>query len=117
MNRITRRTLVALTLALGLLAAGQSAAAPDVRSIHVNGQRMSPADMAALDYLNCGERVPSGRYWVNLVTHAWGYEGGPQQGWLPNCRREAKAPSSKRFIEDRVFGRYGVDMIHMPTYR
>jgi hypothetical protein len=110
-------TLAAIALAAALLFAGQSEAAPNARSIYVNGQHMGPANMVVLDRLNCGETVPSGRYWVNWVTRAWGYEGGPQQGWLPDCQRQAKAPASKRYIEDRVFERYGVDMIHMPTYR
>jgi hypothetical protein len=78
---------------------------------------MTPAQVVALDSLNCGAPVPSGRYWVNWQTRAWGYEGGPRQGWLPDCRRQANAPAGRRFIEDRVFERYGVDMIHMPTYR
>ena len=117
MNRKNRTTLVALALAVGLLAAGQSEAAPNARSIHLNGQRLGPAEIAALDSLNCGDPVPSGRYWVNWAARTWGYEGGPRQGWLPNCQRQATAPAPKRFIEDRVFERYGVDMIHMPTYR
>lgn len=116
MNRING-ALIALALVLGVVAAPQSEAAPEGRSIYLNGQRMGPAEIAVLDRVNCGEAVPSGRYWVNWSTRAWGYEGGPRQGWLPNCRREAKAPSSPRYIEDRVFERYGVDMIHMPTYR
>jgi|SRR5512134_757480 hypothetical protein len=117
MNRTNRSMLVAVALAVGLLAAGRSEASPNARSIHVNGQRMGPAEIAALDNLNCGETVPSGRYWVNWVTRAWGYEGGPRRGWLPNCQRQATARAPQRFVEDRVFERYGVDMIHMPTYR
>jgi len=110
-------TLAAIALAAALLFAGQSEAAQNARSIYVNGHPMGPANMVVLDRLNCGETVPSGRYWVNWVTRAWGYEGGLQQGWLPDCQHQAKAPASKRYIEDRVFERYGVDMIHMPTYR
>jgi hypothetical protein len=118
MNRKNRSALVAVALALGLLAAGGSEAAPNGRSIHLNGQRLAPAEIAALDALNCGDPVPSGRYWVNWTARTWGYEGGPRQGWLPNCQRQtAAAPAPKRYIEDRVFERYGVDMIHMPTYR
>ena len=78
---------------------------------------MGPANIVALDTLNCGDAVPSGRYWVNWGTRAWGYEGGPRQGWLPNCQRQATAATSKRYIEDRVFERYGVNMIHIPTYQ
>jgi hypothetical protein len=117
MNRMNRSTLVAVAFAVGLVAAGQSEASLNARSIHVNGQRMGPAEIAALDHLNCGEAVPSGRYWVNWGTRAWGYEGGRRQGWLPNCQRQATARTPKRFVEDRVFERHGVDMIHMPTYR
>lgn len=117
MNRKNRKTLVAVALAAGLLAAGQSEAQSNARSIYVNGQRMGAADIAALDTLNCGDAVPSGRYWLNLNTRAWGYEGGPRQGWLPNCQRQAAAAAPKRYIEDRVFERYGVNMIHIPTYQ
>jgi hypothetical protein len=123
MVRTTRCTLLALALVAGVFAAGPGEAQSIGRSIHVNGQRMNPAQIALLDGINCGTAVPSGRYWVNWATRAWGHEGGPRQGWLPDCRRAAQAqapaqaPSSKRYIEDRVFERYGVDMIHMPVYR
>lgn len=119
MKRMNCSTVAAMALAAALLTAGQSEAAPYARSIYVNGQPMGPANMVVLDSLNCGQTVPSGRYWVNWVTRAWGYEGGAQQGWLPHCQRQvrASAPASKRYIEDRVFERYGVDMIHIPSYQ
>jgi hypothetical protein len=118
--------ILGLALATGILANGPSEAQSGARTIYLNGQRMGPAEIAALDAINCGTSVPSGRYWVNFATRAWGYEGGPRQGWLPDCRRAAQAPPSGRYtqappsrgyIEDRVFERYGVDMIHMPVYR
>ena len=43
MNRING-ALIALALVLGVVAAPQSEAAPDARSIYVNGKRMGPAE-------------------------------------------------------------------------
>lgn len=51
-------------------------------------------------------------------------EGGPVQGWLPECQRVAKrgggsgsSVSGSRYVEDRVFERSGLSMIQNPVYR
>jgi len=51
------------------------------RFVIVNGFPVGPADLAVLDYLH-GEYIPNGRYWLDLNTGAWGFEGGPLQGYL-----------------------------------
>lgn len=49
------------------------------RNVVINGQLITGQELMLLDTLN-GEFIPPGRYWLNLETGAWGYEGGPQQG-------------------------------------
>ncbi|TVZ38799.1 hypothetical protein P886_3181 [Alteromonadaceae bacterium 2753L.S.0a.02] len=46
------------------------------RYVVVNGQLMAPEQIAFLEQMACG-RVPNGRYWLNLNTGVWGYEGDP----------------------------------------
>lgn len=112
----------ALIFAAALMTApvlvGASVAGENGRHVHVNGQHMNALQINTLDAINCGEAVPNGNYWVNWSTRAWGYEGGPQQGWLPNCqRRETAAGGGSRFIEDRIFERSGISIIQNPVYR
>lgn len=72
-----------LCLALLLLAALCAGAAnAQTRFVVVNGQRLNDAQIAYLDRVQC-TRIPNGRYWLNTVTGAWGYEGVPIiQGYL-----------------------------------
>ncbi len=49
------------------------------RNVVINGQLIVGQELMLLDALN-GEFIPAGRYWLNVETGAWGYEGGPQQG-------------------------------------
>jgi hypothetical protein len=51
------------------------------RFVVVNGQLLDAHWLALLDEA-AGERVPNGRYWLNQETGAWGYEGGPLQGYI-----------------------------------
>jgi len=51
------------------------------RYVVVNGALMNPTQLAFLDGMH-GEYIPDGRYWLNLNTGEWGYEGGPAQGVL-----------------------------------
>jgi hypothetical protein len=73
--------LTALALVCSQLAHAQS------RFIVVNGQRMTDAQAAALDRMQC-TRIPNGAYWLNTNTGVWGYAGNPRpQGRLGDlCR-------------------------------
>jgi hypothetical protein len=112
----------ALLSALGCVLVFSGQANAGNPEIYVNGERMNAVEMIALDLLNCAGTVPNGRYWINWVTRAWGYEGGPQQDFLPQCGQQAEASSgggssSGGYFEDRMFERYGIDMIQNPVYR
>jgi hypothetical protein len=63
-----------------LFLSSQAATAID-RFVVVNGQLLDAYWLAQLDEA-AGERVPDGRYWLNLETGAWGYEGGSLQGYI-----------------------------------
>lgn len=74
-----RRLAPALAVVLCWTAAAASA---QTRWVLVNGQRMSDAQVAELDRLQC-VTIPNGAYWLNSRTGAWGYAGSPSvQGVL-----------------------------------
>lgn len=56
------------------------------RYVVVNGQRLSIPAIQYLERVHCGP-VPNGRYWINMQTGIWGYEGNPRsQGHVKdNC--------------------------------
>lgn len=58
-------TMVSLTL----LACGP-------RIVTVNGQRMTPQQIAALDQAHCGG-IPNGNFWIDFDTGLWGRAGDP----------------------------------------
>ncbi|MCF6255972.1 MAG: hypothetical protein L3J98_06850 [Gammaproteobacteria bacterium] len=64
------------------------------RNVVINGQPVIGPDLMLLDVLN-GELIPPGRYWLNIETGAWGYEGGPQQGVI-----NEKSDTKNRYFED-----------------
>jgi hypothetical protein len=50
----------------------------------INGQLIQGQALAELEAI-VGSPVPAGRYWLNLNTGDWGYEGNPQiQGNILN---------------------------------
>jgi hypothetical protein len=49
------------------------------RFVIINGHLLGMYELATLDSA-AGTLVPDGRYWINLQTGEWGYEGGPRQG-------------------------------------
>jgi hypothetical protein len=52
------------------------------RFVVVNGQRLNDTQIAYFDRIQC-VRIPNGKYWLNTLTGAWGYEGIPiVQGYL-----------------------------------
>jgi hypothetical protein len=84
--RIVTTALVGAGL---ILAAG---AAHAQRRVLVNGQLMNPQQLVILDQLQC-TFVPSGSYWLNTATGAWGYAGNPRrQGFVGDLCR----PSTQR---------------------
>lgn len=64
------------------------------RYVVVNGQRLSIPEIHSLEQLHCAP-VPNGRYWINLQSGFWGFEGNPQpQGYVSdNCRNPQRRPS------------------------
>ena len=85
------------------------------RQIYINGERLDARGIALVDQLSCGARVPNGRYWLNMITGAWGYEGGPIQGVVGHCQT-AEPRGEQRYIEDRIFEQSGISIIHNPVY-
>jgi hypothetical protein len=71
-----------------------------------------------LDQINCNVTVPPGRYWLDVNTGAWGYEGGPQQGVVGDCGEQLaqESPAQGEYIEDRIFNETGVSLILNPVY-
>ncbi len=68
--------LLAMLLPLGSII---PYAYPDTPQVIVNGVRLSPEAIRALEQ-QYGVRVQSGRYWYDRVSGLWGYEGGPSWG-------------------------------------
>ena len=64
------------------------------RYVVVNGQRLSIPEILHLERLHCGP-IPNGRYWINLRTGIWGFEGNPRpQGHIKDhCRNPQPRPS------------------------
>ena len=64
------------------------------RYIIINGQRLSIPEIQYLEHVHCGP-IPNGRYWLNIRTGVWGYEGSPRaQGHIKdNCYNPQHRPS------------------------
>ena len=64
------------------------------RFVVVNGYRLSIPDIQNLERIRCGP-VPNGRYWLNMWSGLWGYEGNPRpQGHIKdNCYKPQRRPS------------------------
>ena len=64
------------------------------RYVVVNGQRLSTPEIQYLERVHCGP-IPNGRFWLNLQTGIWGFEGNPRpQGNIKdNCRHPQPRPS------------------------
>ena len=75
---------------MAVVAAGcalNAAAGPMQRHVVINGHRLTPMQIAQLQYAHCAYS-PDGRYWLNMHNGAWGYAGHPwRQGFLGDpCR-------------------------------
>ena len=89
------KTFAPLLTAMLLLGVSPALLA-QARHVIVNGQRMGPADLQRLDRASC-TRVPNGRYWLNLRTGIWGYDGAPPQGRMgEHCRQQRHRSLSER---------------------
>ncbi|KAA3654933.1 MAG: hypothetical protein DWQ11_02680 [Proteobacteria bacterium] len=90
---MNRHALALIAVACLLLPATVGA---QQRYVVVNGQRLGPAAMARLDRASC-LRVPNGRYWIDMRSGVWGYEGGAPQGRVgDNCRHQRPKSLSER---------------------
>ena len=92
------KTIRASVLIAALLCTG---AAHAQRVVIVNGERLTPTQLAWLEHFNCTP-VPNGSYWLNLQTGAWSYAGTVQrQGFVGDaCRNTRHRSLSER---DRLF--------------
>lgn len=55
------------------------------RFVMVNGQRLNTSEIQYLEQLSCNP-IPDGRYWLDMRTGIWGYQGGGAQGHISdNC--------------------------------
>lgn len=70
-----------LAVVIGAIAAAYAPAYAVDRNVVVNGVSLSAAQILQLERLH-GEYIPDGRYWLDVNTGIWGYEGGPAQGLL-----------------------------------
>ena len=76
-----RRRYLRAWLLTALLGVASGGALAYERYVFVNGLRMNQVELAFLDAAQ-GEYIPNGRYWLNVYTGQWGYEGGPAEGYL-----------------------------------
>ena len=68
------------------------------RYVVVNGERMNAADIQYLDRISCS-RVPDGRYWIDMRTGIWGYDGGRAQGHIAdNCNTRQPGLSERGLL-------------------
>jgi len=82
-----------LLLLVGWLAAHAPAWA-QTRSVFINGQHMSDAQVAALEQRACAP-IPEGRYWLDVRTGHWGYAGNARvQGVLGEACARQQRPKS-----------------------
>ncbi len=86
-NKITPANLHAkvlqwtLAMAIGLTVVAYAPAYGAGRNAVVNGIMLANAQILQLERLH-GEYIPDRRYWLDVNTGIWGYEGGPAQGLL-----------------------------------
>jgi hypothetical protein len=111
---LDRNVFAAVGAAITLTASPPVFAQTPSRYVIVNNAVMNDAQLLVLDALNCSTPVPDGRYWLNVNTGAWGFQGGPQQGVIgAQCRQARSAPPRKSgncqgSWEDRMANCYGV---------
>ena len=78
-----------------------ASAAAQSRWVFVNGQRLDPTQVAELERLHCAA-IPSGSYWLNLHSGAWGYAGNPRaQGLLGDRCRATGADVPRKSLSER----------------
>jgi hypothetical protein len=84
------------------LFAASASAAPASRVVVVNGQRLTPPQLAMLERMHCAH-IPDGHYWLNVVNGAWGYHGNPwTQGYLGQpCRGYSGSNQRHRSLSER----------------
>lgn len=98
-ERNVRRAVVVALAMLGAAVHAQS------RWVVVNGQRLSDADIAALESLNC-RAIPNGHYWLNERNGAWGYAGNPTVQGVLGDACSAAGGTGGQVAGDGTYGPY-----------
>jgi hypothetical protein len=70
-----------LAFGLGAGVAGATVAGAQQRLVVVNGVRLAPAALRAVE-LRLGVRIANGAYWYDRVSGAFGRPGGPTAGFI-----------------------------------
>ena len=104
--KITRFQNILISASLALVLLGDVQAYDSNRTVFVNGQQLTQAEIAQLELLH-GDHIPSGNYWLDQSSGYWGYVGGPAPGILgrPDIEFNAgvsEGRSDKRWFEDDV---------------
>lgn len=83
---------MASALVVGALAGGR--AWPQARHVVINGQPLQPLQVQRIERLYCSP-IADGRYWYDVQTGIWGYEGDPRaQGrFVYRCGQVARQKS------------------------
>ncbi len=97
-----RNACGAWALAVTMLSAEAQAQS---RWVVVNGQRLSDADIAALENLNC-RAIPNGHYWLNERNGAWGYAGNPTVQGVLGDACSATGGTGGQVAGDGTYGPY-----------
>lgn len=83
-----RRKLIACAGAAALISVAAATHA-QTRYVVVNGQRLHPLQVAQIEALYCSP-IADGRYWYDVNTGAWGYEGDarPRGRFVNRCGQQ-----------------------------
>jgi len=93
---MTQALTTCLLTALCILGSTRAFGYHDTLTVVVNGQRLHAAQIRVLEQVGCGP-IPSGRYWLDIRTGVWGYEGGRAQGRLGDrcANSTSRSPADK----------------------
>ena len=83
---------------------------PVIRSVSVNGVRLSQEELQTLERVQ-RIRIPDGAFWYDKVCGSWGRDGGPCKGTLPQgleiggpLKADASDGKTGVFINGRQLG-------------
>lgn len=69
---------------------------PVFADVYINGNYISPDNVAILEQLGGGERIADGHYWMDLSNGTWGY------GDYPSASDTVTTTTSSPYFEDRT---------------